>query len=259
MLRSIRYGIGILFAGLLLGCQADRPDEPTMAVQGMPMTANSEAAFLDLMIPHHEEAVRTAQEIQERSEREEMRSLATSIIEGQTREIEQMETWLREWHEGAERTSEYRGMMPDLEGLPPDELDRVFLEGMSMHHMMAIRMAQHLQMGDRIEHEEVANLTDAIIESQSEEVEQMSQWLADWYNVELPMMAMRGDMPMHEHMHEMHGGTGTGQMMDRMHDQMRGRMHERTREHMDRMREQMHPRMQGNAPTPDGDRRSSQN
>lgn len=226
--------------GLIIGCQADTPEEPMMSMQGMPMTADSEAAFLAHMIPHHQEAVRTAEQVRERSEREEMRRLTSSMIDAQTREIEQMETWLRQWHEDADRTAEYQGMMPDLEGLAPDELDRVFLESMIMHHMMAIHMAQRLQMEDRVEHEEVSSLTDSIIETQSEEIEQMSQWLADWYDVELPMMAMHGDMPMHRHMQEMHGEDSMPAMMDQMHNQMRSMMHERTREHMDRMRDRMH-------------------
>lgn len=261
MNRWLAAAIALVFSALLLfvaACDGEpsederAADEPAMAIHNMPTVAQDEPTFLAHMIPHHQEAVEKASLVRERSEREEMRAFAASMMEHQQAEIDQMETWLQEGlgeeqHGGrhapahrAQPSADYRGMMPDLSDLDPEELDRVFLESMVMHHMMAIRMAQHLQEEDLVEHEEVSELTRSIIETQSSGVEQMSRWLAEWHDVELPMMAMRDEMPMHEQMREMHGGEGISAMMDRMHNRMHDMLHERTREHLDRMHERMH-------------------
>jgi uncharacterized protein (DUF305 family) len=58
---------------------------------------NVELEFMDQMIPHHESAVVMARSILETTEREELRELAEAVIDAQTREIEQMQEWMREW------------------------------------------------------------------------------------------------------------------------------------------------------------------
>ena len=54
--------------------------------------------FIDMMIPHHEDAVVMAKEELEKGENDELRKLAEEIISAQNREIEQMRTWREEWY-----------------------------------------------------------------------------------------------------------------------------------------------------------------
>ena len=54
-------------------------------------------AFLEGMIPHHQGAIDMAQYL-EKSERPELQQLGKDIIEAQTKEIEQMQNWLKEWN-----------------------------------------------------------------------------------------------------------------------------------------------------------------
>lgn len=62
-------------------------------------------AFLEEMIPHHEGAVVMAQMIKTGSDNAELLKMADAIIETQSQEIDQMNTWLREWF-----TEEHEGM-----------------------------------------------------------------------------------------------------------------------------------------------------
>ncbi len=64
-------------------------------------------------------------------------------------------------------------MMRDLERLSGKDLDKAFLEDMIMHHMGAIMMAHSVQ--GVIEHKEVEDLSKAIIDSQSKEIQLMRQ------------------------------------------------------------------------------------
>jgi len=147
------------------------------------MQANTEFEFLSLMIPHHEEAIATAQRVLEYSDRREMREFAQDIIDVQTAEIEQMEAWLDEWYPGQTTNLTYTPMMRDLSQLEGDELDQAFLEDMVMHHMGAVMMSQRLINHGLVEHQAVQPFAQNIANTQRQEIWQMQSWLQDWYGV----------------------------------------------------------------------------
>ncbi len=147
------------------------------------MQANDEFEFLSLMIPHHEEAIDTAQRVLEYSDRPEMKEFAQDIIDVQTAEIEQMEAWLDAWYPGQETNQTYSPMMRDLSQLAGDDLDQAFLEDMIMHHMGAVMMSQRLVNHGLVEHAEVQPFAQNIANTQRQEIWQMQAWLQDWYGI----------------------------------------------------------------------------
>lgn len=54
--------------------------------------------FIEQMIPHHQMAVMMAQMLERTTTRTEMKQLAQDIIEAQTREINSMREWYRQWY-----------------------------------------------------------------------------------------------------------------------------------------------------------------
>jgi uncharacterized protein (DUF305 family) len=143
------------------------------------MMVSSEREFVAGMIPHHQEAVDTANEVLARGgSTEEMRTLAEEIIEAQEAEIAMLKEWHLEWY-GEEyfETGSYQPMMRDLSTLSGSDLDRRFLEDMIPHHMGAIMMAQSVR--PHIEHKEVADMADAIMDTQSAEIQQMRRMLTE--------------------------------------------------------------------------------
>lgn len=200
-------------------------------------------AWLHQMVMHHAMAVMMAQPVAANAPHEELRALADAIIADQTREIDQMRGWLREWYgvtmpdpiammaamhagqtsmagmgagmmpghmgpmggphmegmgsgpmmhmgagamagggmQGIGMGMHDMGMMADLAKLPGPRLEAVFMALMIPHHEGAIAMA-NLAL-DRAAHAEVKALAQAIITSQSTEIDQMNQWLADWYGL----------------------------------------------------------------------------
>ena len=54
-------------------------------------------AFIEKMIPHHQLAIMMAQMLKSGTNRPEMLTLANNIIESQSKEIEQMREWYKEW------------------------------------------------------------------------------------------------------------------------------------------------------------------
>ena len=63
-----------------------------------------DVAFIDAMIPHHQDAVDAAQVVLRREIRPEIRRLVTAIAETQTREIAQLRRWRTAWVAGSPGT-----------------------------------------------------------------------------------------------------------------------------------------------------------
>lgn len=72
-----------------------------------------------------------------------------------------------------------------------DDFDKAFVEMMISHHEGAIEMAKLIP--DRAKHEELKNLSKAIIAAQTKEVQDMKQWQLDWgYSGNEMMQMMHG-------------------------------------------------------------------
>ena len=160
--------------------------------RGMHDTAESEAEYLSHMIPHHQEAVDRAYDLLALTERQEMRDFARSIIDEQTAEIEFMLERLADLYPDVEPDESYQPMMRPLLGLNADEVDRVFLEDMHPHHMHAIMSSRMLLWSGIDVNDDVAELADSIIASQSAEITLMGRWYREWYGS--TPMGMHGGM-----------------------------------------------------------------
>ena len=72
---------------------------------GMAMDAESLAnakpfdrAFIDMMVPHHEGAIRMAKAELAKGENTELKSIAEKIVSAQEREIKEMNSWRTDWY-----------------------------------------------------------------------------------------------------------------------------------------------------------------
>ena len=144
--------------------------------------------FLQMMIPHHEQAVEMSALAVTNGASKEVQALAKQIADAQAPEIEQMTAWLAESGEsvdGGMHMDMGNGMgmmdgmldeeqMRALADAQGPEFDRLYLTGMIEHHEGAITMAQMAKRGDD---PRVQQLADAIITSQTAEIEQMKKML----------------------------------------------------------------------------------
>lgn len=177
--------------------QAPRPADTSPMNRGMEMKTQVDRTFIEMMIPHHQGAVEMAKMAISRAKNSEVKKLAQSIIKDQNREIQQMQTWYKQWY-GAEApmTGMNMGMhsgmdqammmsmqqqdMMDREMMEAlnnaSNFDQEFLRQMTRHHQMATMMAG--MVVSSAEHPEIRNLAQSIIKSQSAEIAQMQQLLA---------------------------------------------------------------------------------
>jgi uncharacterized protein (DUF305 family) len=159
------------------------------------MRVKSEFEFISHMIPHHQEAIDTAKIILARSQRAEMRQFAQAIITVQTREVGQLQDWLKAWYPNQTSTQAYEPMMRPLENLSGDALDRQFLQDMVHHHYGAVMMAESLLKLSLVPHEPVKTLAKDIIRTQTQEIQQMQTQLTAWFGNEQGMCGRSAASP----------------------------------------------------------------
>ncbi len=87
--RDDRFGRGMMGMGMM-----DEHTDLALLEAARPF----DQEFIRQMVPHHRMAIMMAQMVLRGSERAEIRELARSIIETQSREIEQMLDWYRDWY-----------------------------------------------------------------------------------------------------------------------------------------------------------------
>ncbi len=161
---------------------------------GMRMMSGSQGDrnFIEMMILHHDGAVKMADIMLKRTKRPELRQLATAIKRDQTREIGQMKTWYQQWYKTSVPSTPKSGGMGMMNGggmanmmtaqvqklSTATDSNRVFLEEMIPHHKMALMMTAHIVDSDR---PEIRTLAKNIMQTQTAEIEQMRQWYNTWY------------------------------------------------------------------------------
>ncbi|MBX3143958.1 MAG: DUF305 domain-containing protein [Trueperaceae bacterium] len=141
-------------------------------------TVGSEAEFIAAMIPHHQEAVDSANALLLISERPEIRSLTQDVIVAQTAEIARLEGWLSAFYPDQGAYQDYQSMMRSTVGMSVEQAEVAFMEDMILHHEMAVDMAQAYLALSTPRRPEVQALATAVVSTQSQEVEAMRAWLA---------------------------------------------------------------------------------
>jgi len=194
---------GILIGGLSVGIliysnigkvqsSISIKDQRNNAIQNSDMI---DTHFIEQMIPHHEDAITMSELALEKGVNPEVRELAENIITSQTKEIEQMRAWYKDWfgkevpsdasvmsHHGMMSGGMHMGMMggdADMQNLESaEDFDREFVEQMIPHHQMAVMMANMLK--NSTEREEMKKLSEDIISAQTSEIDMMRDWLESW-------------------------------------------------------------------------------
>ena len=158
------------------------------------MTGSIDRHFIEQMIPHHDGAIAMAKLALKKKTNQEIKILAVELVEAQNKEIEDMQSWYKNWFgknvpeasasimgggmmSGSGMHMGGQGDVKILENAA--DFDKAFIEAMIPHHQLAIMMAQMLKSGTS--RPEMLALADNIIESQSKEIQEMQSWYKSWY------------------------------------------------------------------------------
>lgn len=179
--------------------QPGRPGQPNRTVSPEDVDVDVDQAngqdvmFVQMMVPHHSQALEMSGLARERARDERVRSLARRIIGAQGPEIQTLQAWLGArdldvpesmWQQGGHghHDMEMAGMltpeqMERLREARGVRFDRLFLRGMIQHHQGAVEMAREQSSGGS---EQLAlEMASEVGAGQAAEIERMREILAD--------------------------------------------------------------------------------
>lgn len=146
--------------------------------------ARYEVDFLTTMIDHHSMAVMMAEMCIDRAVHPELEQLCGQIKTAQMEEIAMMQSWLHDWYGISYRPQMKRGeqkKMDRLGRLSGAAFEIQFMQMMIKHHEKAV--AEGMQCLDRAYHPELIEMCENIVQTQTEEIVQMENWLCEWYDI----------------------------------------------------------------------------
>jgi len=185
----------VVLLGIILGFSISRnSDEGFFGMRGnnsMGMRHNSGTAtytgadvmFLQMMIPHHQQAIDISNIALKTSKDSELLALANAIIKAQTAEIVQMQSWLNDANVNPGMGHSMEGMggmlteseLSTLNSLSGSKFDAYWLRGMITHHKGALHMVTMIRDSNR---PEFRNFGKEIVSVQTVEIEQMEKMLS---------------------------------------------------------------------------------
>jgi uncharacterized protein (DUF305 family) len=212
----LRRGLTVAVCVLaLVGCTSDSSDEsgddaPVVQLGGpsgsnrtlsddeaagitAPGYTDADVAFVQGMIPHHQQALEMTAMVEQRTDSRDIRALAERMEIGQTDEIAQLENWLthrgedvpgEHAHHGAGQDELMPGMLTaaqlaDLAAARGAAFDALFLRSMIYHHEGAVLMVEELLgSGQGGQESEVFQLAQHISSDQRVEISRMKRELA---------------------------------------------------------------------------------
>ena len=90
-------GSSVMGGGMMSGSGMHMGGQEDM--QALQTASDFDKAFIEVMIPHHQLAVMMAQMLRSGTNRPEMLTLAANIIESQSKEIQEMQSWYKSWYQ----------------------------------------------------------------------------------------------------------------------------------------------------------------
>lgn len=157
--------------------------------------------FIDMMVPHHKGAVEMARIAAQRSQRPDIRAMATDIPRTQASEIQRMKAWRKacfgndqtpqmtrmpmvdgmqmpasgghDGHGGSASPSQTMDMAAGVEKsrAASEPFDRAIIDAMIPHHHYAVEASK--AAASRAQHEEIETL--------SREIDALRQWRQAWF------------------------------------------------------------------------------
>ena len=191
---GVLLGVIVLLAAAVVSLSINRSDNNDMSSgsghmgHGSSSSSNSnytgaDIMFLQMMIPHHQQAIDISNLAMKASQDAELIELAKIIARDQAAEIKQMKAWLTDAGASEDMGHSMDGMggmlnddeLAALSAATGKEFDVLWLKGMTEHHDGAIHMTQ---MIEDAQNADIKAFGTKVIKDQSEQIDQMKKMLA---------------------------------------------------------------------------------
>jgi uncharacterized protein (DUF305 family) len=191
---GVLLGVIVLLAAAVVSLSVNRSDNNAMNNSSGHMGHSSSPSsnsnytgadimFLQMMIPHHQQAIDISNLAMKVSSDSELLELAKIIARDQAAEIKQMKGWLKDAGASEDMGHSMDGMggmlnddeLAALSAATGKEFDTLWLKGMTEHHDGAIHMTQ---MIEDAQNADIKAFGTKVIKDQSEQIAQMKKMLA---------------------------------------------------------------------------------
>jgi|UniRef100_UPI00404ACABE uncharacterized protein (DUF305 family) len=191
---GVLLGVIVLLAAAVVSLSVNRSDNGDTGSSSGHMGHGSSSSsnanytgadimFLQMMIPHHQQAIDISNLAMKASQDSELIELAKIIARDQAAEIKQMKAWLTDAGASEDMGHSMDGMggmlnddeLAALNAATSKEFDVLWLKGMTEHHDGAIHMTQ---MIEDAENADIKAFGTKVIKDQSEQIDQMKKMLA---------------------------------------------------------------------------------
>jgi len=191
---GVLLGAIVLLAAAVVSLSVNGSDNSTMnnssghMGHGSSSSSNSnytgaDIMFLQMMIPHHQQAIDISNLAMKASSDPELLELAKIIARDQAAEIKQMKAWLKDAGASEDMGHSMDGMggmlnadeLAALSAATGKEFDTLWLKGMTEHHDGAIHMTQMIEDAQNVD---IKAFGAKVIKDQSEQIARMKKMLA---------------------------------------------------------------------------------
>lgn len=191
---GVLLGVIVLLAAAVVSLSIDRSDTKDMGTtsghmghgsssSSNPNYTGADIMFLQMMIPHHQQAIDISNLAMKASQDAELIELAKIIARDQAAEIKQMKAWLTDAGASEDMGHSMDGMggmlnddeLAALSAATGKEFDTLWLKGMTAHHDGAIDMTQ---MIEDAQNADIKAFGTQVIKDQSDQIDQMKKMLA---------------------------------------------------------------------------------
>lgn len=134
--------------------------------------------YIDKMAAHHTGAMLLAAQVENASQREEIKELAADIKKGEPKLIDELYQWKKDWYNDTRKAAD--PVVANL-GTADEKLDLRFLNALIAHHEAGIEMTQEARM--KSSRKEILDNADAVEDFLTTTLVTLKNWRAQWYNI----------------------------------------------------------------------------
>jgi hypothetical protein len=135
--------------------------------------------YIDQMAAHHKGAMLLAAQIEDKTDRPELKKLADDIQVGEPKLIAELYSWKKEWYNDTRPAVD--PVVANLGG-KDENSDLRFLNALIAHHEDGIEMTKEIRT--KSSRAEVLTNADAVEQFLSQSLIKLREWRKNWYNVE---------------------------------------------------------------------------
>lgn len=134
--------------------------------------------YIDQMAAHHRGAILLADQIDDKTKREELKKLAKMIQEVEPKLIDELYTWKKDWYKDTSKVED--PIVANL-GQYDERFDLRFLNALIAHHEEGVEMTKEIR--GKSTNNDILNNADIVEKVLSDGLVMLKEWREVWYGV----------------------------------------------------------------------------